>query len=164
MAFALFAACALPLTPWFFNRLAAGVIRRFSTEPVPPVNSAYFAEGLLIIAPCWVLFGLSLACGFAALPEVNLGWSPLTLGWLMVSMAIAYVGGFVVPISPGGLGIREFLLTLLLVPVLTRHGTPAAQAGPLVALVVLLLRLAWTVGEAVLAGCLYLVPPPRGAS
>jgi uncharacterized membrane protein YbhN (UPF0104 family) len=128
------------------------------------VNHAYFAEGLLIIAPCWVLFGLSLACGFAALPEVNLDWSPLTLGWLMVSMAIAYVGGFVVPISPGGLGVREFLLTLLLVPVLTRHGTAPAQAGPLVALVVLLLRLAWTVGEAVLAGCLYLVPPPRGAS
>jgi hypothetical protein len=39
-----------------------------------------------------------------------------------------------------------------------------AGGRPTAALVVLLLRLAWTVGEVILAGCLYRVPPPRGAS
>ncbi|MGL4551248.1 MAG: lysylphosphatidylglycerol synthase domain-containing protein [Gemmataceae bacterium] len=162
MALTLLAATALPLTPWLFNRLAAGVTRRFGMVTPPAVHYGYLLEGLATIVPCWALFALALACGLAAVPEVAVGWTPATLGWLAVCMAIAYVGGFVVP-TPGGLGGREFLLLLLLVPVLVRHGTPAEAAGPTVSLVVLLLRLAWTVGEVILAGCLYLVPPPRGA-
>lgn len=161
----LFLACAAPLTPWLFNRLATGVTRRFGLTTPPPVRYAYFLEGLLVIAPCWVLFGLSLACGLAALPEVDGFWSWGEVGWLMVCIALAYVGGFVVPISPGGLGVREFLLVLLLVPLLTRNGMPATEAAAVVTLVVLLLRLAWTVGEVALAGCLYVASPsPRGAS
>lgn len=160
MALGLLVVTGLPLTPWLFNRMAAGVTRpfqRLGLAPMPPVRYGYLLEGLILIAPCWLLFGLALACGIASLPEIALPWTPWTLGWLTVCMAVAYVGGFVIP-TPGGLGGREFLLLLLLVPVLVRQGTPPTVAGPTVSLVVLLMRVAWTVGEAILAGCLYLVP------
>jgi len=151
---------ALPLTPWLFNRLARGVTRPFGMATPPAVTYAYLGEGVLLLSPCWLLFGLALACGCAALPEITMPWTLENLARLVLLMAVAYVGGFVVP-APGGLGGREYLLLLLLLPVLQGE-------RPTASLVVLLLRLAWTVGEVVLAGVLYWLPltqtPPRSTT
>jgi uncharacterized membrane protein YbhN (UPF0104 family) len=156
LALCLFLITALPLTPWLFNRMSRGVTRPFGMATPPPVSYRYLGEGVLLIAPCWLLFGLALACGLAAVPEVNVPWTFTHLGRITVCIAVAYVGGFVVP-TPGGLGGREFLLLMLLIPILEGD-------RPTATLAVLLVRLAWTVGELVLAGCLYLVPPTRGAT
>jgi uncharacterized membrane protein YbhN (UPF0104 family) len=155
LALALLLVTALPLTPWLFNRMARGVTRPFGMATPPPVSYRYLGEGVLLITPCWLLFGLALACGLAALPGVDLPWTPTNLGRLTLCIAVAYVGGFVVP-TPGGLGGREFLLLMMLSPLI-------AGDRPTATLVVLLVRLAWTTGELVLAACLYLVPTPRGA-
>jgi hypothetical protein len=66
MALGLLVVTGLPLTPWLFNRMAAGVTRpfqRLGLAPMPPVRYGYLLEGLILIAPCWLLFGLALACG-----------------------------------------------------------------------------------------------------
>jgi uncharacterized membrane protein YbhN (UPF0104 family) len=153
LTLALLGVTALPLTPWLFNRMARGVTRPFGMATPPAVTYRYLGEGVLLLTPCWVLFGLALACGCAALPEISSPWTIEHLARLMLIMAVAYVGGFVVP-APGGLGGREYLLLLLLLPLLE-------GVRPTASLVVLLLRLAWTLGEVILAGCLYLVPVPQ---
>ena len=136
-----------PILPPVFNRLAAGVTRPFRTGPLPAVGWRALGEGLLITAPCWLFLGLGLGCGLRAA-----GAEPPPIPWLISALAIAYVLGFVVPISPGGLGVREVALALLLSPHLDR-GT--------VALAVVLVRLAWTVAEGAAAAILYPLSAPR---
>jgi len=138
----------VPILPPVFNRLAAVVTRPFRTGPLPEVGWASLGEGLLVTAPCWLCLGAALGCGLLAV-----GATLPPAAYLVASMAIAYVAGFVVPISPGGLGVRELALSLLL----ARH----LDAGR-VALAVLLLRLAWTLAEGVAAGILYPLPVRAG--
>ena len=149
MALALLAATAGPILPPVFNLVSRRVVKPFTKEAPPRVPWSAFAEGLVLTAPCWLLFGLALACALRAVD------APVpSYPFLVAATALSYVAGFVVPISPGGLGVREYVLALLLVPPL--------DAGH-VALAVLLLRLAWTLAEAVAAGILYWVPvPPVG--
>ncbi len=137
-----------PILPPVFNRLAAGVTAPFRTGPLPAVGWPALAEGLIVTAPCWLCMGLGLGCGLLAVGE-----TPPPLPWLVAAMAIAYVGGFVVPISPGGLGVREFVLAVLLAP----HHERGA-----VTLAVLLLRLAWTLAEGVASAILYPMPVRAG--
>jgi uncharacterized membrane protein YbhN (UPF0104 family) len=69
-------------------------------------------------------------------------------------MALAYVAGFLAIIMPGGVGVREFVLTLFLAPELTTTDEPRALA----AVAVLLLRVVWTATELVLAAVVYWLP------
>ena len=75
--------------------------------------------------------------------------SPLRLGseWPTVvgSVALATVAGFVVPIAPGGLGVREWVLWTALASSI--DGDRAVVAA-------IVLRLAWIVGELVAAAVL----------
>ncbi len=77
-------------------------------------------------------------------------------------VGLSYVIGFVVLIAPGGLGVREFMLTLLLTPELVGvEGMDREQARATVVLAVLVLRLVWTAAElfAALVCRLFLVRP-----
>lgn len=67
-------------------------------------------------------------------------------------LALAYVAGFVILIVPGGLGVREFFLILLLVD--PHSGRPR---GEIIVLVVML-RLAWTLAELLAASVVYWLP------
>ena len=69
-------------------------------------------------------------------------WAWSTLGLYTAYLATAYVAGFLVLVVPGGLGVREFFLTLFLVPELAPCvvGTRGAARAAVV-LAVLLLRL-----------------------
>jgi hypothetical protein len=59
-------------------------------------------------------------------------------------------------VAPGGIGVREFFLTLLLAPeVADLAGLEPAPARAAVVLTVLVLRLTWTVAELLLSGVLY---------
>lgn len=131
-----------PILPPVFNRLAAAVTAPFRTEELPRVGWAPLGEGLVVTAPCWVFFGLALGCGLVAVDAEVPG--PAVL---VSSMAVAYVAGFVIPISPGGLGVREFLLALLL--------AWGEEGREKVLLAILMLRLSWTLAEVVAAGILY---------
>ena len=63
---------------------------------------------------------------------------------------------------PSGLGVREFFLTLFLVPELASEGQAARGTA---VLTVIVLRLVWTVAELGMAGVVYCLPvrPPLAA-
>jgi uncharacterized membrane protein YbhN (UPF0104 family) len=143
--------------PAVLNRLVRRVTTLFSLTAPPPLRPSWLGEGLLITAPCWLLFGLALACALEAVPPGSAAaadlatpseiWSPQKLASLTAIMALAYVAGFFVPV-PGAVGVREFFLYELL-------AGQTSLGHPEVAMAVLLLRLAWTVAEVVVAGVLY---------
>jgi uncharacterized membrane protein YbhN (UPF0104 family) len=149
-----------PIYPAVFNRIVHLVTTPFRTGPAPRIRVAWLAEGLVMIAPCWLLFGVALACALHAVPGAAPPriWSPDTLAYITAVMGLAYVAGFLVPI-PGALGAREYFLRVLLASWLADGlGVERPAALGMVVLAVLLLRLAWTVGEVVLAGALYWLP------
>jgi uncharacterized membrane protein YbhN (UPF0104 family) len=157
--------CALILgviCPAVFNRIVHRVTIPFRTGPAPRIRLPWLGWGLLTIAPCWLLFGLALACALHAVPGAGLDWSPATLAYLTAVMGLAYVFGFFVPI-PGALGAREYFLRVLLAAELAgRLDLVPATALGMVVLAVLLLRLAWTAAEVLLAGALYWLPTTPG--
>ena len=138
--FALLALAVLPLSLAALTLLAKRVGRkRAAGLPSPPVM--LLARGMLQAMAGWALLGLSLWCVAAGLsPDV-----PLTAdNYLRMTAAVAlsYVIGFVVLVSPGGLGAREVVLQQVL-------------GGPVAAVVALVLRLVWTTFEVIAAGVLY---------
>ncbi len=144
-----------PIFPPVFNRLVHRVTIPFRKGPAPRIRTAWLLEGLVLTLPCWLLFGLALACGLHAVPGAGLDWSLRTLAYLTAVMALAYVAGFLVPI-PGAVGAREFFLLVLLAGELARRQELAPEvARGMVVLAVLALRVAWTVAEVALAGVLY---------
>ena len=106
--------------------------------------------------------GVGVACAFQAIPGAELPWTLPVLGRLTAIMGLSYVAAFLLW-TPGGLGIREFLLGLLLAPELAGRVDEEWVAGRVV-LAVLLLRVAWTVAELLAAGALYWVPARRTAA
>ncbi len=78
----------------------------------------YLALGFGLMAILWIFFGLSL---WAAIQGVGVTPHPLmeTLPRYIASVSLAMTLGFVVLISPGGLGIREAVLSTLLIPYFT---------------------------------------------
>jgi uncharacterized membrane protein YbhN (UPF0104 family) len=165
---ALFAATGLPLLPGLFNRVVHHLTLPFRRldDPVPPIRLAYLVEGLLFTAVGWQFLAASLAAALCAVVGADLNWSGPALGRLSASLSLAYVAGFVVLVAPGGLGVREFFLTLLLAPEvidLTGAQEPADARADVV-LAVLALRLTWTVAELLLASVLYVSGPRSGVS
>jgi uncharacterized membrane protein YbhN (UPF0104 family) len=154
----------LPLLPPLFSRLAEKVSRPFRGQdaaPLPRLTTAALGEGLVITALGWLLLGASF---WAALQAVapGLAWSPALAGRMTAALAVAYVGGFVFPFTSGGLGVREYILRLLLAPELAAAlPLDAPEAPGLVALAVLVLRLTWTVAEVVMAACVWWWPAGR---
>ena len=150
--------CALPLLPGVFNRIAARLAHKLCADEatsLPKIDMRTLAQGVAITSCGWCLMGLSVWAGLhAVLPEPP----PLELStWLRFqgAMGLAYVAGFLIPIAPGGVGVREFFLLRLL-------GFDGPEA-PLVLAGVLLMRLAWTAGEMLLAGVLYPLGGPNDA-
>lgn len=147
--FLLLGLCAFPLLPAVFNRVAARMANKLATQeagPPPRIDILTLAQGILGVSCGWCLLGVSVWCGLVAvLPE------PPSLDvsiWLRCTGAIglAYVGGFLAVFMPSGVGVREYFLLRLL---------GDAAPGALIAAAVLLMRVAWTAAELLLAGLLY---------
>jgi uncharacterized membrane protein YbhN (UPF0104 family) len=152
-----------PIFPPLFNRIVDRLSIPFRSGPAPRLHSAWLALGLPWLAPAWCLFGLALACAFEAVPGAHLSWEFPTLARLTAAMALGYVAGFLL-FTPGGLGVREFFLGLLLAPELVaQHGGSQEMARGRVTVVVLLLRLTWTGAELLAAG-LYFWPAGKAES
>jgi len=151
-ALLLLAVAGIPILPGVFNRLVRGVSVRFnrSGQPLPRLGGRTLLLGLLLTAVGWTMLGASLEATLQALGPERQPW---TLGgWMQCTafVAVSNVAGFVAS-TPGGLGVREFILQQFLAP----------QLGPRAVVVVVLLRLLWTAAELGMAGLLYLVPPVR---
>lgn len=71
--------------------------------------------GMGLMSILWILFGLSLWGAIHGLGVVTGDLLPNMPRFISVT-ALAIVLGFAVPISPGGLGIREAVLAILLIP------------------------------------------------
>jgi len=176
LALLLVLAIGIPSLPPVFNRLVQRLTLPFRQEesgavPTPRVTSTL--EGLALTPGCWLLMGASL---WAALQAAGVGaiWSWENWSRYTAFLALAYVSGFVIVFLPSGLGAREALLVLVLVPDIgQRLRLGAEEARPLATLTVLLLRLVWTAAELVTVAALYWLPvavshdqpaPPRVAA
>ena len=109
----------------------------------PLVNTALFFEGLLWTSLGWLFLGLSQV---AILYGIGYGRLDITSLLAVVgSVALATVAGFVVPVSPGGLGIREWALWTSLATLIDPPWAVVASLG---------LRLVWVTTEILAAAVL----------
>ena len=71
--------------------------------------------GFALMTALWLLFGLSLYAAIHGIGVVT-GAFLADMPRFVSATALAIVLGFAVPISPGGLGVREAVLAILLIP------------------------------------------------
>ena len=137
--------------------------RKDDSVPLPRLRLKSLAEGLTLTSFNWLLFGVGLWAVLQGTLKEPPPWSWEAWGRFIAYMGVAYVAGFVIPV-PGGLGVREVLLTFFLLHELTG---PLQAEGDMpratVELAVVVLRLVWTTAEVLAAGILYLLPA-RGFS
>lgn len=115
----------------------------------PRITGALLTKGLGVSAVGWILMGLSQVAVLRALSVPGVGveqWPAV-----VASVALATVAGFVVPISPGGLGVREWVLWTSLASTINQEMAVVAA---------LALRLTWVVGELLAAVVLFVLRPP----
>ncbi|GAC1451533.1 MAG: hypothetical protein NVSMB9_36510 [Isosphaeraceae bacterium] len=118
-------------------------------DALPFLSSRLLTTGLLWSLLGWILLGMSqVAVARAVVPS---GVRPELWPLVIASVALATVAGFVVAVTPGGLGVREGVLMSTLTPAL---GTNRAVFAALA------LRLTWVVTEVVAAALLALVRFP----
>ena len=125
------------LMSWLLNLLAR-LLR--SSSGVTPVGGYLATLGLLLgYTFIWAFRGIAFFMLLYSLCPIPLAWLP-TIGGIL---AASYIVGFLVPFAPGGLGVREGVIVLLLgqyVPL------PAAAAAAI------LLRIWSTLSELIWAG------------
>lgn len=161
LALVLLVMMLVPLAPPVFNR----ILQRLPSRPpggseapdkLPALRFAWLLEGLVIVALGWLTLGASLALLLHGILGDTLTWTGRLFAIITAELALSYVGSFVILVAPAGLGVREFLLTMFLAPELERAAALTPEDARSVAvLAVLLLRLAWTTAELLVAGILY---------
>ncbi len=148
-----------PILPPIFNRVVNRLVlpfREADAAPLPPIRTRSLVEGLVLTSGGWLLLGSSLWAVFEAFVHEPALWNWATGARFTAYMGVAYVAGFLILVVPSGLGVREFMLTLFLVPELVPLlGSAEAETRATVVLAVLVLRLTWTTAELILAGILY---------
>ena len=150
LAIGLMLATGIPTIPPIF-RFVAKVLRISRAkadvnELLERLDYRLMAQGWLANLVAWPIMGLSLWSALKAMPETEhaLGspWQQLPL--LTASIALAVVAGFV-SMLPGGVGVRELVLNLLMTPTF----------GRLAIVSIILLRLAWLMAEVAFSSILY---------
>jgi glycosyltransferase 2 family protein len=145
---ALIGLCGIPLLPGVFNfvigRLEAR-IQAIELYRLPPVRLKTLAIGLCATGAGWWVQGLSLWAMLQVLsdpPDLTFSWWALCTA----SIAFASVAGFAIAVIPGGLGVREAILTILL---------RSAGHGENILAAAILLRIVWIGAEILFALCTY---------
>ncbi|AWM38102.1 hypothetical protein GobsT_38070 [Gemmata obscuriglobus] len=157
----LFAVVSLPLGLAVLNKFAARVANKRrgpDARPLPAPSLFLLAQGLVHGAAGYCLLALSLGLTVHGLLPVAPEWDTVAFTRDLAAVSLCYVAGFVFVIAPGGLGARELVLKWALAPqfVAALGEATAAQVAVLIALA---LRLAWTVGEAVVGLLFYVLKP-----
>lgn len=165
VAVALFVPIAVPLLPPLFNRVAHRLslpFREKDAAPLARLEARVLPEGLVLTTIGWALLGASTWAALRATAPA-LPWTWALAGRVTAFMGIAYVIGFAVLVMPGGLGVRELFLTLLLAPELVRElGLGEEEARRTVLAAVVVLRVSWTVAELLTAAVVWWLPVPAG--
>jgi hypothetical protein len=140
------------------RRFAPALLRRFAPRYAPALDGALLppqaslSRAFVLYCAIYLVSG----SGMILLARLLVPGAPHDY-WLLISVfALAWVVGFITPGAPGGLGVREALMVLMLAPVYT-----AASASVLV----IALRIATTLGDAlILVLGLLLLPGRTGLS
>jgi len=143
-----------PFSAWFFTHLGRKILRsdRTTVESEPRITAKLVSIGVIATALGWSCHALSFGCVMQSLSDrpFDLGEFPLWMATSTVSM----VGGFAVPLAPGGLGVREGIM----IEILKDH----PHVGPALAVVVAgLLRMVWFATELIAAGILFVARRPK---
>ncbi len=141
------------------RRLAPALLRRFAPRYAPALDGMLLPPQTSLVRAFALYCGMYVVMGIGLilLAQLLLPGSPREYWLLIAVFALAWVVGFMTPGAPGGLGVREGLMLLMLAPVFT-----AASTGVLV----IALRIATTLGDVIIlaAGSLALpkrtTPPP----
>lgn len=159
----LFCLVGFPIFPPFFKFGVKKIgLKKFSDEvrKVDQLSWKTFLFGVPLMLGYWGLLGLSFWCVLRGIglnvPFLGAGSAyPAALLAITASM----VTGFVIILTPGGLGVREAIIVMLVTaPLATLTKTPEAAA--LVSACVL--RILWIFVELICAGFFYgAVPGPR---
>ncbi len=156
----------LPLFPPIFVRILS-ILRVGKNDPTLQNRfrsltwrSLFVGVGLTSVL--WFFFGLSLWAAIGAIGvAVGSFWPSAHL--LIAASALAVVFGFAVAIAPGGLGVREAALTILLIPFFEtllqapENATFTTSAETLATIVALVQRLASIAAEIAAVAAFYLV-------
>jgi uncharacterized membrane protein YbhN (UPF0104 family) len=136
-----------PLLRYLLSRLQPGVDVSTLQEWSSRLNLRLLMKGWAILCCTWLCFGLSLGFVLKGIPSVELDWVVGERFWLSAfgACALAVVLGFV-SLVPGGAGVREVVLSMVLAPVV----------GPTAALCCAIwLRITWLATELILAVLFY---------
>jgi hypothetical protein len=159
-ALGLLAIAGIPILPGVFNWIAERLARPFlpaGAAELPRLGLSSLLGGLLQSSIGWMCLGTSLLTLLYAVRRD--GEDAVRLPWLvcLAYVSLSYVAGFLTLPAPGGLGVREAIMQQLLADRLGGQlGDEAAATFAVV--VVLLLRLVWTVTELSMAGLSSLLP------
>lgn len=159
-ALGLLAIAGIPILPGVFNWVAAKLAKPFlpaGATDLPRLKMSSLLGGLLQSGVGWIFLGTSLLTLLYGVRRD--GEDPVRLPWLVCAayVSLSYVAGFLTLPAPGGLGVREAIMQQLLADRLgPQMGDEAAATYAVV--VVLLLRLVWTVSELSMAGLSSLLP------
>ena len=155
LALALFCLAGIPTLPPVFRQVVRIISVRRGYEHVAQVVNALrlplLASGWITIAGGWFLMGLSLWAVLQSMaPATDLSQTiPLApaqaLILLTATVGLALVAGFL-SLLPGGIGVRELVVTTLLVPV---YGELAAILSAV------LMRITWLLAELIASVFLY---------
>ncbi|HET6575193.1 MAG TPA: lysylphosphatidylglycerol synthase domain-containing protein [Fimbriiglobus sp.] len=160
--FGLAAVAGLPLVLGVLNRVAARIVHKRrgpDARPLPSPSVGLLARGLLQDSLGWCLLGLSLWATVQGVAPRPAGLGGDAFLQCLAAVTVSYVAGFVIVVSPGGLGAREAVLLILLTGPL-RETAGEALAAPLAAVVAIVLRLVWTAFEVGWALMLYWLARP----
>jgi len=114
------------IKPDGFNKLLNWLLRKLKREPVdyrPDLKNRILIFLYYMIS--WLLFGFAFFYFLKALKEDSL----LSLDYAIGTYIAAYVLGYIAFLSPGGLGFREGVMTVLLSPF---FGLPVAVSISLI--------------------------------
>jgi uncharacterized membrane protein YbhN (UPF0104 family) len=151
LGFGLALAFLVVVWPSIFPRLAALIrvpLRQVGAEALPNFSMRLLVEGLAWTTLGWIFLGFSQVAVIRAITPGGLAPSDWPLA--IASVSLATVAGFVVPIAPGGLGVREWVLWTALGSTIERD---------LAVVAALLLRLSWLIGELLAATILTAIRP-----
>jgi glycosyltransferase 2 family protein len=125
-----FASGQVPGASWLLHRVKIPLLIDVLGQDLRPIR-----VNVYVMVTCWLILGASFAViVYAVAPDLPLYRAPQLIG----VFTGAWLVGFVIVIAPGGIGVRDGVLILLLTPILPA-GAPV--------LVTLLSRILWTIAE-----------------
>lgn len=138
-----------------FRRIAPALLKRFAPRYAPALDGTLLPPQTCLARAfgLYCCMYLCMGVGLILLARFLLPDAPHDYWLLIAVFALAWVVGFVTPGAPGGLGVREGLMLLMLAPVYT-----AASASVLV----IALRIATTLGDVlILVSGMLMLPRKR---